>query len=78
MEILFIMSFLSSDFLVNSQRWLQKNQEKPILFELISGFKQPGKEIYIVKLKNVDKRTQAESLINYKFLIKTDDITKIK
>ena len=59
------------------QRWLRKNQEKPILFELISGFKQPGKEIYIVKLKNVDNRTQAESLKNYKFLIKADDIPKL-
>ena len=64
-------------FTQTGQRWLQKNQEKPILFELISGFKQPGKEIYIVKLKNVDNRTQAESLKNYKFLIKADDIPKL-
>ena len=60
------------------QRWLRKNQEKPILFELISGFKQPGKEIFIVKFKNIDNRTQAESLKNYKFLIKTDDIPKLE
>ena len=60
------------------QRWLRKNQEKPILFELISGFKQPGKEIFIVKLKNIDNRTQAESLKNYKFLIKTNDIPKLE
>ena len=59
------------------QRWLRKNQEKPILFELISGFKLPGKEIYIIKLKNIDSRTQAESLRNYKFLIKTNDIPKL-
>ena len=60
------------------QRWLRKNQEKPILFELITGFKQPGKEIFIVKLKNIDNRTQAENLKNYKFLIKNDDIPKLK
>ncbi len=60
------------------QRWLRKNQEKPILFELITGFKQPGKEIFIVKLKNIDNRTQAENLKNFKFLIKNDDIPKLK
>ena len=60
------------------QRWLRKNQEKPILFELISGFKQPGKEIFIVKFKNIDNRKQAESLKNYKFLIKNDDIPKLE
>ena len=60
------------------QRWLQKNQEKPVLFELISGFKQPGKEIYIAKFKNIDNRTQAESLKNYKFLVKTNDMPKLK
>ena len=60
------------------ERWLQKNQEKPLLFELISGFKQPGKEIYIAKFKNIDNRTQAESLKNYKFLVKTDNIPKLE
>lgn len=60
------------------ERWLQKNQEKPILFELISGFKQPGKEIFIIKFKNIDNRSQAESLKNYKFLIKTNDMPKLK
>ena len=60
------------------QRWLQKDQEKPILLELISGFKQPGKEIYIAKFKNIDNRTQAESLKNYKFLVKTNDMPKLK
>ena len=60
------------------QRWVQKNQEKPILFELIAGFKQPGKEIFIVKFKNIDNRTQAECLKNYKFLVKANDIPKLK
>ena len=60
------------------ERWLRKNQEKPILYELISGFKQPGKEIFIVKFKNIDNRTHAESLKNFKFLIKTSDIPKLK
>ena len=60
------------------ERWLRKNQEKPILFELISGFKQPGKEIFIVKFKNIDNRTEAESLKNFQFLIKTSDIPKLK
>ncbi len=60
------------------QRWLQKNQEGPLLLELISGYKQPGKEIFIIKFKNINTRTQAESLKNYKFLVKTDDIPKLK
>ena len=72
------MSDFEERFTKPGQRWLQKNQEKPLLFELISGFKQPGKEIYIAKFKNIDNRTKAESLKNYKFLVKTDDIPKLE
>ena len=37
-------------FLKPGMRWLQKENEPPSKIELISGFKQPGKETFIVKL----------------------------
>ena len=38
------------------KRWIQKENEMPRELELISGFKKPGKESYIIKLKGVDNR----------------------
>ena len=40
-------------FLKPGVRWLQKENETPSKIELISGFKQPGKETFIVKLKGI-------------------------
>ena len=36
-------------FLKPGMRWLQKENEPPSKIELISGFKQPGKETFVVK-----------------------------
>ena len=59
-------------------RWLQKENEPPLKIELISGFKQPGKEIFIVKLKGVNTRNHAEQFKKFKILVKTDKLPKLK
>ena len=65
-------------FLKPGIRWLQKENETPSKIELISGFKQPGKETYIVKLKGINTRNHAEKLKNFKILVKTDKLPKLK
>jgi len=65
-------------FLQPGMRWLQKENEPPSAIELISGYKQPGKENFIVKLKGVNTRNQAEQLKNSKILVKTDKLPKLK
>ena len=65
-------------FLKPGMRWLQKENEPPSKIELISGFKQPGKETFIVKLQGVNSRTQAEQLKKSKILVKTDKLPQLK
>ena len=57
-------------FLNPGIRWLQKENETPSEIELISGFKQPGKETFIVKFQGINTRSHAEQLKNLKFLSK--------
>ena len=65
-------------FLKPGIRWLQKENQPPLEIELISGFKQPGKETFIVKLHGVNTRDHAEQLKNFKILVKTDKLPKLK
>ena len=65
-------------FTKTGKRWLQKEQEMPTELELTSGFKQPGKESFIIKFKEITNRDQAENLKGYKILVKFDDIPKLK
>ena len=65
-------------FLKPGIRWLQKESEHPSKMELTSGYKQPGKEIFIIKLKGVNTRNQAEQLKKFKILVKTDKLPKLK
>ena len=65
-------------FLKPGMRWLQKENEPPSKIELISGFKQPGKETFIVKLKGINTRNHAEQLKKFKILVKTDKLPKLK
>ena len=65
-------------FLKPGIRWLQKENEPPSKIELISGFKQPGKETFIVKFHGVNTRDHAEQLKNFKILVKTDKLPKLK
>ena len=65
-------------FLNPGMRWLQKENEPPSNIELISGFKQPGKEMFIIKLKGINTRNQAEQLKKFKILVKGDTLPKLK
>ena len=65
-------------FLKPGIRWLQKENELPTKIELLSGFKQPGKETFIVKLKGINTRDHAEQLKEFKILVKTDKLPKLK
>ena len=65
-------------FLKPGIRWLQKENEPPSKIELISGFKQPGKETFVVKLKGINTRNHAEQLKKFKILVKTDKLPKLK
>ena len=65
-------------FLKPGMRWLQKENEPPSKVELISGFKQPGKGTFIVKLEGINTRNHAEQLKKFKILVKTDTLPKLK
>ena len=65
-------------FLKPGIRWLQKDNEPPSKIELTSGFKQPGKETFIIKLQGIDSRNQAEKLKKSKILVKTNKLPKLK
>ena len=65
-------------FLKPGIRWLQKENQPPLKIELISGFKQPGKETFIIKINGVNTRDHAEQLKNFKILVKTDKLPKLK
>ena len=65
-------------FLQPGVRWLQKENESPTKIELISGYKQPGKENFIIKFLTINTRNHAEQLKKYKILVKSNDIPKLK
>tara|TARA_B100000427_G_C15312291_1_gene508846 strand:+ start:163 stop:702 length:540 start_codon:yes stop_codon:yes gene_type:complete len=65
-------------FLKPGIRWIQKENEHPKKIELKSGFKQPGKETFVIKLQGVNTRDHAEQLKKYKILVKTNKLPKLK
>ena len=65
-------------FLKPGIRWLQKENEPPSKIKLISGFKQPGKEIFIVKFQGINTRNRAEQLKKFKILVKAETLPKLK
>ena len=65
-------------FLKPGMRWLQKENEPPSQIKLISGFKQPGKESFIIKLKGINTRNLAEQLKEFKILVKANNLPKLK
>ena len=65
-------------FLKPGIRWLQKEDEPPSKIELISGFKQPGKETFIVKFQGINTKNDAEQLKKFKILVKTDKLPQLK
>ena len=65
-------------FIKPGMRWLQKENETPSEIKLISGFKQPGKENFIIKFQGINSRDHAEQLKKYKILVKTNKLPKLK
>ena len=65
-------------FLKPGIRWIQKENEHPKRIELTSGFKQPGKETFVIKLQGINTRDHAEQLKKYKILVKTNKLPKLK
>ena len=59
-------------------RWLQKDNEPPSEIELTNGFKQPGKETFIIKFQGINNRDNAEKLKKYKILVKTNKLPDLK
>jgi len=64
-------------FIKPGLRWLQKENEPPSKIELISGFKNPGKETFILRFKGISTRNHAEKLKNFKILVKTNKLPKL-
>ena len=60
------LSDFNERFLNPGKRWIQKENEPPLELELISGFKQPGKETFILTFKGINTRNHAEKLKQYK------------
>ena len=65
-------------FLKPGMRWLQKENEPPSKIKLLSGFKQPGKETFVVKFQGINTRNHAERMKKFKILVKTDKLPKLK
>ncbi len=65
-------------FIIPGMRWLQKENEPPSKIKLTSGYKQPGKETFIIKFEGITTRNNAEQLKNYKILVETNKLPKLK
>ena len=65
-------------FLKPGIRWLQKENKPPSKIKLTSGYKQPGKETFIIKFEGITTRNDAEQLKNYKILVETNKLPKLK
>ncbi len=57
---------------------MQKENEPPSEIKLTSGYKQPGKETFIIKFAGRNTRNDAELLKNYKILVETNKLPKLK
>ena len=57
---------------------MQKENETPSQKELTSGFKQPGKETFIIKFRGINTRNHAEQLKQHKILVETKELPQLK
>ena len=64
-------------FIKIGMRWIQRENEPPSELELTSGFKQPGKESFIISFKGINSRTKAAQLRNHKILVKAEALPKL-
>ena len=60
------------------KRWIQKNDEEPIPYNLLSGYQKPGKESFIISLEGIEDRNSADNLKRNKLLVKSNDMPKLK
>ena len=60
------------------KRWIQKDNEEPIPYNLTSGSQKPGKESFIISLEGIRNRNEADNLKQHKLLVKSNDIPKLK
>ena len=58
-------------------RWIQRNNEDPIPYNLTFGFQKPGKQSFIISLEGIKSRNEADNLKQYKLLVKSNDIPKL-
>ena len=65
-------------FLKPGTRWLQKENEPPLEMKLTSGFRQPGRETFIISLEGINTRNDAEQLKKFKILVKTDNLPRLQ
>ena len=65
-------------FLKPGVRWLQKEDESPTKIKLTSGYKQPGKENFIIKFQGISTRNRAEELKKYKILVRSNELPELK
>ena len=65
-------------FLKPGMRWLQKENEPPLEMKLTSGFRQPGRETFIISLEGINTRNDAEQLKKFKILVKTDNLPRLQ
>ena len=72
------LSDFSERFTTPGKRWLQIDNEEPTLHNLISGYKKPGKDFFIISLDKIEDRSSAERLKKYKLLVRSDNIPKLK
>ncbi len=72
------LSDFSERFTKPGKRWLQLDDEKPTLYNLISGYKKPGKDLFIISLDNIQDKNSADKLKKYKLLVENNDIPKLK
>ena len=56
------------------QRWLQyPDKTTPQIVELLAGYPIPGKNIYVIRLAEIEDRNQAETLRGCKLLVEKSD-----
>jgi len=72
------LSDFSERFTKSGKRWLQINNEEPISYDLISGYKKPGKDLFIISLDKIEDRDSAERLKKYKILVKSNNIPTLE
>ena len=72
------LSDFSERFTKPGKRWLQIDKEEPILHNLNSGYKKPGKDLFIISLDKIKDKDSAERLKNYKLLVESNNIPKLK